>query len=127
MSSIRPRIPPSSFHQRAAAGAAAADRADPVTSAVPDHRHPVAAEIGENQLALTLLGGGPVGRIEDLDVELALDEVHTVARRAAEAGRPDLGPTGVIERAHPEGRLDAIARRRDRGPRLPGVDRHAKR
>ena len=107
-----PPDPTHHLHEARPARARLARNDDPIPCPITDQWHPPATEIGGDQLAVG-------GHLED---ELRLDQMHAVARRAAEPGRAKLGHAGVVERHRGVSRLDRVPGRRDARARLAGMD-----
>src|SRR5438552_6484080 len=116
--------PAGELYERATARACATCRVDPIPGAITDDRHAPTTEIRENELPVPFVPDLAV-RADHLDDELRFVDVDTVARGAREPVRTDFGRAGVIERFNPELLLDPLARGRDRGAGLSGVDGYA--
>ena len=104
----------------AAASTGRAIEGDAVAGAVADNRHPRAAEIGDDQLAL--VGGGAALRIDDLADELALVEVQARLFAAVETPSADLSGSGVVEAAGTPSALELGAGSGEVCARLARVD-----
>src|SRR5207245_4777264 len=89
--------PARKLHQRPSARTATAYRIHPIAGAVADRGHAPAAEVGEHELALSVVAQPARRGVEDLDDELRLIDVDPVARGAGEAVGAHLGRAGVVE------------------------------